>query len=152
KKLKDSKIDAKLSLIINDIDLTNESRKNFFDNHIKLPEKYIEIMHNKDLNKNDIQHCGWNKDIIYTQKKLSNRIEHLIRRRKINQKYEEAHDYCVSALIMYYSDLIEQGINVSIFILPKCSWLSLKSSIDLFQKTSKSKLIHRSYFETNNCL
>ena len=152
KKLKDSKINAKISLIINDIGLTNESRKIIFDNHIKLPEKYIEHMYNNGLNKTDIQHCGWNNDSIYSQKKLSNRIEHMIRRRKINQKYEEVHDYCVSALIMYYLDLIEQEMDVSFFISPKCAWLNLKSSIDLFQKTSKSKLIHRFYFETNNCL
>ncbi|MFW6283663.1 MAG: hypothetical protein ACOC1P_06465 [Minisyncoccales bacterium] len=137
--------------MLNDIELTNESRKKVFENNIHLPKKFKEILEKNKLTKEDVLHCGWNKEIIFTEKKLSNRIEHLIRRNKIDNNYEEADDYCVSALTMYYLDLIEQNIDISIFILPKCGWANFERSIKLFKKLNKSKLDHIAYFETPNC-
>lgn len=151
KSLKEKGIDVKISLMLNDIDLTNESRKIIFENHMEIPKKYKKIMKKENLSKEDILHCNWNKEIVYTEKKLSNRMEHLIKRKKIGKEYEIANNYCVSALSMYYLDLIEQGIEVHIFILPKCGWNNIKISLDIFKKLKNLKLQNILYLETSNC-
>jgi hypothetical protein len=151
KHLKENEINAKISLMLNDIELTNDSRKKVFENHIHLPKKFEEILEKNKLSEKDVLQCCWNQEIIFTEKKLSNRIEHLIRRNKIDKNYEEADDYCVSALTMYYLDLIEQKIDVSIIIMPKCGWPNFERSIKLFTKLNKHKFYHIAYFETPNC-
>ena len=150
KSLKEKNINAKISLMLNDIGLTKKSRKIIFKK-IQLPKKFKRILKKHGLTEKDVLPCGWNKEVNFTEKKLSNRIEHLIRRNKINKKYEKADNYCISALVMYYLDLIEQKIDTSIFILPKCSWQNFQQSINLFRKLNKSKLDHIAYFETSNC-
>ena len=135
--LKSNKVDAKISLMLNDIELITDSRKVIFEKHLHLPKSFSKILNENKLTKKDILRCHWNDDEIYTEKRLSNRMEHLIKRNKLDKKYQKADSHCVSALIMYYLDLLEQGINTSVFIAPKCTHLILEKSIKLFTKFNK---------------
>lgn len=151
KKLKDKKIDGSISLMLNDIDLTSEAKKVIFEKYLRMPEKFLKIINKNKLSTDDIFRCGWNNDIIFTEKKLSNRLEHLIRRGKLKKKYVLANNYCVSALVMYFLDLIERGVDISVFIMPKCAWHNYKNAVDLFEKLNGKKLQHICYLETPNC-
>lgn len=149
--LKNNNLKAKISLMLNDIDLTTEARGILFNKQIEMPKSFLEIMKKSNLSKKNILHCGWNNEEIFTEKKLSNRLDHLIKRKKIDEKYKNARNYCVSALTMYFLDLLDQKIDISIMIIPKCAWANYKKAVDFFEKTNKGELKHICYLETPNC-
>jgi hypothetical protein len=151
RKLKDNDIDASVSLMLNDIDLTIEARKIIFERYLMIPDKFLKIISKNKLLIDDVFRCGWNNEIIFSEKKLSNRLTHLIQRGKLKKKYVFANNYCVSALVMYFLDLIEHGVDISVFIMPKCAWHNYKNAVDLFEKLNGKKLQHICYLETPNC-
>ena len=149
--LKNEGLDAKLSFILNDIDLTIGAREKLFNKFLRLPKPYIEIMRKNWLSPDkDLLHCSFNNDEVFSEKKLSNRTRYLVRRKQILNKKFEGENHCHSALISYFIDLSEQNIDVSVALFPICSRCNIKQSVDLCQKLNP-KLRHICFFETNNC-
>ena len=151
--LKENGIESKISLILNDTYLKPEARRIIFDNYInKLPRPYSLIMERNGLNFRDILPCRFNGDLVFSEKKLSNRTTYLIRRKKSLGRAFGANSHCVNGLISYFIDLSQNSnIDVSVIIFPSCSWLTTKDSIDLYLKLD-NKLRHICYFYTPNCL
>ena len=149
--LQNNNIDSKLSLTLNDIDLKVDSREIIFNKFLRLPRPFMEIAQKNRLDSNkDLIHCSFNGDKIFSEKKLSNRTRYLVRRKKILDKKFEGKNYCHSALISYFIDLVEQNIDASIIIFPICSWINTKQSIDIFNELNAS-FRHVCYFKTSNC-
>lgn len=151
KNLKYNGVNAKLSLILNDVGLMVNSRKIIFDKCLRLPEPFIRTMRRNRLDPEDcLLHCGFNDDLIFSEKKLSNRTRYLVRRKRTLDKQYEGMNYCHSAFISYFIDLNEQDIDVSITIFPLCSRNSIEQSIESYLKLN-DKLRHICYFDTLNC-
>lgn len=151
KNLNDNDINAKLSLILNDVNLTVDSRKIVFNEYLRLPKSFIEIMKSEGLSPEDhLLCCSFNNDPVFSEKKLSNRTRYLIRRKKTLDKKYDGVNYCLSAFISYFIDLSEQNIDVSVIIFPMCSRINVKRSIDLYSKLN-NRLRHICYFDTLNC-
>jgi len=151
--LKENGIESKISLILNDAYLKPEARKIIFDNYVnRLPAPYSLIMKENGLGSEDILPCRFNGDLVFSEKKLSNRTTYLIRRKKSLERAFGTNSHCVNGLISYLIDLSQNSdINVSVIIFPSCSWLTTKDSIDLYLKLD-NKLRHICYFYTPNCL
>ena len=151
KNLKYNKINAKLSLILNDVNLTVDSRKIIFDNCSKLPKPFICILKKNALDVEDcLLHCNFNGDLVFSEKKLSNRTRYLVRRKKTLNKQYEGTNYCHSSFISYFIDLNEQNVDISVLIFPTCSKDNIRQSIKLYLKLN-DKLRNICYFDTSNC-
>jgi len=152
KYLKNNGIEAKVSLILNDAFLKLEARKIIFANYLKLPKPFDLIMRNRGLiPEKDILSCSFNKDFVFSEKKLSNRTTYLVRRKKVLDKQFQRKSHCISGLISYFIDLFEgENIDVSVIIFPLCCWINTKEAIDLYLKLN-NKLRHICYFQTPNC-
>lgn len=153
KELKAHGIEARVSLILNDAFLTSEAREIIFTKYLgRLPNVYRVIMENKGLLPKDILPCSFNNDLVFSEKKLSNRTTYLVRRKKALDRQFKVKNHCISGLISYFIDLDEgHNIDVSVTIFPLCSWVTIKKAIDLYLRLN-NKLRHICYFYTPNCL
>ena len=134
---------SKISLIINDLVISKENRKN-----IELPEKYSKLL--KKYNLELLNHSLDNN--LYSEKKCANRYSIQKKSKKWNiYPKNTITNYCESAIIYYYRDIIKQKATKSIWITPKCSYNNLINATEKYKKYENKKFKNYIYFTTNNC-
>ncbi len=138
-----------LTVLINDLPLNTEDRKHM---SYGIPPQYAEIMKKYNLGKDRIIFDSANKNCIYAEKRLSNRIDWLLRKTDKLKNYneKEMENYCVEAIVGYLQDIKKQGATISLWLLPKCSHENYLNATKMFDK-NESGLIHLVYLETTNC-
>ncbi|MDD3178152.1 MAG: hypothetical protein PHR26_01405 [Candidatus ainarchaeum sp.] len=60
-------------------------------------------------------------------------------------------NYCESAIVYYYRDIIKQNATKSIWITPKCSYINLINATEKYKKYENKNFKNYIYFITNNC-
>lgn len=138
-----------LTVLINDLPLSTEDRKHM---SYELPPQFLEILKKYNLDKNRVIFDSSNKNSIYAEKRLSNRIDWQLRKgdKMKNYNEKEMENYCVEAIVGYLQDIKKQGATVSLWILPKCSHENYLNAIKMFEK-HEGGLVHLAYFDTTNC-
>ena len=147
KSLKDNGIDARLTLLLNDLSITPKDREKL---KMVPPAPFLEIMRQNDLKESDLMYNSLYPGDIYTEKKMSNRVTYLVRRTKYMSDYPKLDNHCVSAIIGYLRDIKEQKADIAVWFLPKCSYENYFDAINIFDQV-EDRLRHLVYFETNNC-
>ena len=138
-----------LSVLINDLPLTVEERKGL---KLDVPEQYKNILAKHDLSENIVIKDSANKNSVYAEKRLANRIDWQLRRsNKLNNYSEDdLNNYCKEAIIGYLLDIEKQEAEVSLWLLPKCCTENYVVAINCYKKAG-GKIINIVYFETDNC-
>jgi hypothetical protein len=138
-----------LTLLINDLPLTIEQREKI---SFKLAKPYLKILKKYQLSESIVLYDSVNKNQLYAEKRLANRIDYLLRKTKRMSDYtrQELDNYCKLAIVGYLQDIKKQGAKISVWIAPKCSHKNLIEAVEIFNK-AEDGLSHFLYFETLNC-
>ncbi len=140
---------AYVSMLINDLSLSVKDREKM---SYKLAKPFLDILKKYKLSEKNIIFDLVNKDCVYAEKRMANRVDYNLRKTKRMEKYNEKdlNNYCKEAIIGYLQDIKKQDINNSVWIIPKCSHGNLMQAINIFDK-AEDGLNNIIYFETLNC-
>jgi hypothetical protein len=144
KKLQDAKLDARVSLMINDLPLSPEERKAI---NYEIPAEYKQIAEGYGV---EIINNSVDQTMPYSEKKGSNRFGQM-EHSKCWQIYPmPMTEHCVNAIIFYLRDISKQGAQHSVFITPKCSHKNMIKALQLYSEY-EGGIDNECYFETPNC-
>jgi hypothetical protein len=144
KRLQDKEIDARVSLMINDLPLSAEERQNV---SYEIPEEFKKVAESYGVK---IMNCSTDQERPYSEKRCSNRFSQM-EHQKCWQKYPiEMKEHCINAIIFYLRDIKKQGAKHSVWIPPKCSHKNMIKALQLYTKY-EGGVENDCYFETNNC-
>jgi len=145
KRLQARGIDARVSVIINDLPISAEDRQKM---PYSIPEAFLKVAHNYGVS---IMNDSSDKERAYSEKRCANSFGRDETRAKYASIYpEKIKNYCVSAIIDYLRDIQKQGATKSIWITPKCSWKNMIEALKLYTK-HEGGVQNECYFETPNC-
>jgi len=138
-----------ISMLINDLSLSTKDRTKM---SYKLAEPFVSILKKYGLSESNVIYDLANKNSVYAEKRMANRVDYNLRRTKKMENYDkkDLNNYCKEAIVGYLQDIKKQDINNSVWIIPKCSHGNLIQAISIFDK-AEGGLNNFIYFETLNC-
>ena len=137
-------IDARVSLMINDLPLSPEQRASL---SYEMPEQLTRIAESYGV---QIMNTQSDKSRPYSEKRCSNRFQQMERNKKILTYPIEMNTHCVNAIIFYLRDIAKQGATYSVMITPKCANKNVIRSLQLYTQY-EGGVGNSVYFETPNC-
>jgi hypothetical protein len=144
KRLQGNGIDAKVSLLINDLPLSHEERAKL---DYSVPRAFQNVAENYGV---EIMTSAANKGCAHSEKKGANRFSRYEERATWNIYPQKVTSYCIGAIIDYLRDIKSQGATESVWVTPKCSSKNMLDALRMYTKY-EGGVGNQCYFDTPNC-